>query len=153
MPNKINNLRHFQTRFTLWHVFADVILGNAISKDIRTDQIFYHVGAQTTAAINNTWSQSMHLHRGTYALKMLYEKTVNSGILTLSLNSATAAVPVATQDLYNATTLANQQLAVTGIIVAQDALWFLTGEMLSKNASSGGYQAWLTCIDFYRTGD
>jgi hypothetical protein len=131
----------------IFHHAALVVVGNPIVVNVDPLQIYNFTARQTAEAINDTFQNVVTLAAGTYTLTVVCAKTSASGIITWYLDENL----IGTTDLYNAATVRNVELQVSGIDIETGGLHQLTGEVGSKNASSSSYRAPLTAYYLTKT--
>lgn len=129
-----------------------VTTGTALVNTIDAAQWFNFFSGQTTPAINDALVGSVPeaLQTGQYSFSYLYQKLSNSGIATIDIvHTDGTTVSVATVDEYAAATARNQ--VATGLFtLPKTGNWNLRKRMLSKNASSTGYNSRFTRLQIGR---
>lgn len=130
---------------TAWHMhrYSVTLVGNAIAFAAGASTPLGGYWRQSAAALGDQFTFPVFLDAGTYDLFFNWQRSTNSGILTLFLDNAVN--PFATKDLYG-TSLADQTAQET-LSISEPGLHTITGKVNSKNASSSGYVAFLQ--DFY----
>lgn len=99
-------------------------------------------GANTAEA-----SWDVLLSAGTWTVEIVYWSGADRGIASVQLDG----VEVGTADFYAAAAVANSRRTVTGVVVATNGKKRLTLKMLTKNASSSAYYAYLIHVQLRRT--
>lgn len=97
---------------------------------------------QSAAAVGSQITWDVVLSAGLWDLSFSTLHNNTSGIITVSISpDGTNFTTVGTIDLYNAASSFKNIESLTGISVPSDGYWRLKFDMLTRNASSGNYQA------------
>lgn len=114
-----------------------------------------------TPAQNDSIEWNVALGAGTWTLQLMSRKDASSAILTVALSTDASSytsvgsspynASASTIDLYNGSTLYNQQSSLTGITIATTGVYRLRLRAETKNASSSNYAAYLNGLRLWRT--
>lgn len=137
-------------RATLWHADAAVLAGGNITPNQNTSQRHGEYAYQFGAADADSFSGSVVLIAGTYSLRIVGIKLSSAGILDWTLDGASIATG---QDWYAAGTTYNQEVTISGITVTGNGRHTLVGTVNGQNASSSGYDIYLTKYAFIPSAD
>jgi len=141
----------YGSQVTLWHRFANVYIGTGIVAVINTGTIFNHYAHASTPANGDSSYQNCYLVPGDYTIKMLCLKTTSAGkIFAFVANETTLYQETVFNevDLY-ASPAVNNQL-VTGAFTITEPVDRFYVQVISKNASSTGYDLPLICFDIVK---
>jgi len=112
-------------------------------------QEFNGAFAQAPAAINDYRNMDFDCPEGKYTVEVHYLKASVSGKFTLSFDGGVLGT---TTDMYAAANTYNQKVTFTNVSVVGDGSHSVALQILSKNASSTGYSAYITRVRVIRTG-
>lgn len=133
----------------LWLGDFVVLAGNANVWASLPLQEFGGAWNQSAAAVNDYRNLDFTIPAGTYTLEVHYVKSSIAGKLTISFDGAVLGT---TTDMYAAANTYNQKVTFTGISAAGNGSHSIALQVLSKNASSTGYSAFITRCHLVRTG-
>lgn len=129
-------------RATMWHDESTVLVGNALTRAVDTNQRYNTYSYQSAPAINDTFTQSFFLRAGDYYLLAIGIKFTDRGIVTWTIDTTV----IGTWDLYAAAAAYNSLFTSSLFTLVGDGYHVLTGKVASKNASSTNYTAPITKI-------
>lgn len=135
-------------RATLWHQYAIVTAGNALSAAPDTGQYHNIVVHQSGSADADSFTQSFVLAAGTYTMYALGHRTNSSGIIDWDIDGVTV---ISGQDWYGG--LNKNEIKSASVTVTGNGRHVLTGTVNGKNGSSAGYDIKLTKIWFVPASD
>lgn len=123
------------TRATMWHQEANVLAGSALALTMTGIIPYGYYYAQNPAAVGDSFTHSVFLRAGIYALYAWHAVGTDFGIVDWYLDG----VKVGAIDLYYGfSTYTSHRIG--GITMAYDGYHVLNGQCNSKNASSTGYK-------------
>lgn len=151
MPQLTSN----QSRFTLWHRWAQIAVGNALQVNVGdTTLITNHYCRQSTAAAGDETYQDLWLAAGDYAMRVLYYRLTTNGkcsFIFQNQNTLEQITPLSAQDL-SGSTLANQVLSAT-FTITDPGHWRMYTHVTAGGASSGGFFVPLIFTEVWKTAD
>jgi len=136
---------------TLWHTFATVITGGAISRTVDTAQMFASIVGQLTPANGDSRYQNVFLKPGDYKVTLLGLKQSASGQLYMFLTNEDTTYQedvFNTLEFYAAATTRN--FYATADITLTEPVQRCYFQIVGKNASSSGYGVNITAVWFER---
>lgn len=145
----IREFNQFPKRATLWHDEAIVTVGNALLNALNVSQIYALYVFQSTAALNDAFTQSFWLAAGTYTFSALGVTSTTAGQIDWYIDGVKV---VTLQDWYVASPAFNVVKTAT-VTVIGDGWHQLKGIVSAKNVSSGGYNLNLTKYWFRPSAD
>jgi hypothetical protein len=139
----------FPTRATMWHDESIVTVGNVLSKNVSTVQMFAARTFQQPPANGDTFTNGFYLKAGTYTFVVLGESRADAGFLDWYIDTVKV---VSLQDWYSAGTTQNVEKTAS-VAVTGDGFHLLKGVINGKNGSSGGHYSVLTKMYFRLAND
>ena len=140
-----DNLEHLYanlpTRAVMWHEESTVVAGDALARTIETSAAYNYVMRQSSAAINDEFTNSFVVGEGTYTLYLLGATSAASGQVDWYVDDVLVA---SAQDWYSAEPAYNQTKTVADVVIAEGGYHVLKGIVAGKNASSSNYRLLLT---------
>lgn len=126
----------------IFHRFATVLVGNALSINHQMLQDFAHECVQWPGANGDSFTHAIYLAAGNYTLNVLGTTEPGSGKIDWSIDGVTV---IAGQDWYTAGIVRN--VVKTGaVVVAGHGQHVLTGLVNGQNGASAGYNIYLTAL-------
>lgn len=124
---------------------------STVALTILTTQLYNAVWAQSPAALNDSFTQSVWLEAGTYVFTVIGQTSTNRAKIDWTLDKD--IVIVAGQDWYSASAVQNVTKSVT-VVVPVSGYHLLTGTVSGRNASNTtGYVMTLTTYWFKPVAD
>ena len=136
----LTTFAEFPTRATMWHDESTITVGNAFTLAIHNPQMHNFYKFQNLAADGDTFTNSFFAEAGTYTLSALGVRDPNSCKVDWYIDGT---VTVSGQDWYNAG-VGNDFVQTASVTVTGDGYHTFKGVVNGKNASSGGYNLYLT---------
>jgi len=142
-----------ESHLDIWHMFAEVVLGGAITRTIHTAQAFNHYAAQATPALNDQWRHYVYLDKGSYRFRMVYEKFQSCGQVLINIITPDAQHTAfgETIDFYAASAIYNNVFSAD-FVVDFAGRYEVYGQVTGKHASATGYNIPITSIHLWRYG-
>jgi len=142
----------YQNHQTLWYRFANVYIGNPIATTITATNIWGHWCFQSPAANGDAAYIDCNMLPGNYRARLSYTKAASAGKISINLSNETTLYTeflFVDLDMYASTNQVNQ-LAVVDFEITEEVqrCYFIQS---GKNASSSGYNSFLTVLDITRT--
>ncbi len=128
-------------RATMWHDEATVTTGNALTTAAASTQLYNGWAFQSASANGDTFTHGFMVAEGTYTLYILGRHHTSAGRVDWYIDDVLIA---SAQDWYAGSTAPNITKTVSSITISEGGWHVLKGTINGKNASSSGYDMYLT---------
>lgn len=153
MSSHLPDLIPAESHIQIWHMYAEVVAGNALARTNNASQLFGHYVSQSAAAQHDHVAHPLYLKAGTWELRMLYLSAPSGAQCALTLTGEEDLIQHfgATVEMW-ANPGVFSLIYSTSLTLPRDQLYRLRGRATTKNAASGGYQMNITSFNLWRTG-
>lgn len=142
-----------ESHLTIWHIYAEIVLGGAILRSLSASQLFGFYAFQNPHALNDQWKHYVYLDKGAWRLRMLYARATNGGQILINIVTSDGLHTAYGQmiDCYSGSPLYSQ-IFQDDFIVEVPGKYEVYGQVSGHHASSNGYAVPITAFSLWRYG-